>query len=170
MDFMNQIDCILMISSSSEDEEVVHRVRRPYRTLSRSTVKSFDVVDLQKYFRLTKNAFWRLHSTVRDVLEGDLRRYVRDFYFISCCVFILILILLVCVSWPQSTDCLVCCACSPAATSNKQPQTTLAFHSQQWQILCLPCATRFSATSIPSFWCRERNVSAGKGGSICREK
>lgn len=79
MDFINEIDDMLMspLPSSSEDEiEVeVRPARRPYRTYDRAAVQDYDDVDFRKYFRLNKAAFWRLHGIVRETIEGDGRRY-----------------------------------------------------------------------------------------------
>lgn len=70
MDFINEIDNMLMTSSSSEDEK--NRVeRRHYRTFPRKTVHDFDDVDFHMYSRVTKNAFWRLHRMTRYALDGD---------------------------------------------------------------------------------------------------
>lgn len=75
MDFIREINRILC--SSEEDEEGIEppgRVRRSYRMLARSTVDEYDDVDFRRYFRLSKNAFWYVHSLVRVAVEGDLRR------------------------------------------------------------------------------------------------
>lgn len=71
-------------SSSSEDEflEMLTRqqmvnqrpLRRMYRMYTRACVDDYDDVDFRKYFRLQKEAFWRLHSMVRQELDGDNRR------------------------------------------------------------------------------------------------
>lgn len=83
MDFIREIDEMLM-SSSSEDElleelaqqqMVIQRPpRRMYRMYTRACVDNYDDVDFRKYFRLKKEAFWRLHSMVRQHSDGDRRR------------------------------------------------------------------------------------------------
>lgn len=72
MDFIDEINEMLM--SSEEEEEYEGVVRRPYRNFQRSTVDDFDDADFLRYFRLRKNAFWRLHGMVCDRLRGDPRR------------------------------------------------------------------------------------------------
>lgn len=76
MDFLREIDDMLMSSTSSSEAEaderqVRHAVRRPYRTYRRSKVDDYDDVDFRKYFRLHKEAFWRLHAMVRNSIDGD---------------------------------------------------------------------------------------------------
>lgn len=74
MDFINEINEMVMSSEEDEENEENVVVRRPYRTFERSTVADFDDVDFYKYFRLRKNAFWRLHGMVCDTISGDTRR------------------------------------------------------------------------------------------------
>lgn len=86
MDFINEINDMLMTSSSSEGEhdvEQVARLRRPYRMFDRNTVDKFDDVDFHKYFRITKNVFWRLHDMIRVDIDGDRRRFAHSSVFLQ---------------------------------------------------------------------------------------
>lgn len=90
MDFIDEINEMVMSSEEDEENEENVVVRRPYRTFERSIVADFDDVDFYKYFRLRKNAFWRLHGMVCDAIGGDARRYVVClFRFIFVFLFLL---------------------------------------------------------------------------------
>lgn len=86
MEFIREIDEMVLSSSSSSAEDeflgmlaqqhMVNRrpPRRKYRMYTRACVVDYDDVNFRKYFRLKKEAFWRLHSMVRQELDGDRRR------------------------------------------------------------------------------------------------
>ena len=84
MDFINEINEMVMSSSSEDDAEIFEeqetrnqRSPRPqYRMSRRACVADYDDIDFRKYFRLKKEAFWRLHSMVVQDLDGNRRRYV----------------------------------------------------------------------------------------------
>lgn len=73
MDFINEINEMLMTSSSSDssEEEYGRPQRRHYRMVARNTVDSFDDIDFGMYFRVTKRAFWRLHEMVCRSLDRN---------------------------------------------------------------------------------------------------
>lgn len=79
MDFLNEMDEMLMSSSSESEDEGARQPtgRRYYRTFIRAKVEDFDNVEFRRYFRLNKDAFWRLHSLVHDSIDGDRRRLVH---------------------------------------------------------------------------------------------
>ncbi|XP_055839397.1 putative nuclease HARBI1 [Episyrphus balteatus] len=82
MDFINEINEIVMSSSSEDDVEIFEEEetrnqrspRRQYRMSSRACVADYEDIDFRKYFRLKKVAFRRLHSMVVQDLDGDRRR------------------------------------------------------------------------------------------------
>lgn len=74
MDFIDEINEMLMSSSEEEIEVEVRPDRRTYRIFERTIVEDYDNVDFRMYYRLNKAAFWRLHGMVRETIEGDGRR------------------------------------------------------------------------------------------------
>lgn len=94
-----EINALLMSSSSSDEDEEVDRrevrIRRPYRMMQRVNVECYDDVDFRKYFRMNKNAFFRLLDLVRDDIDGDPTRWVsfysaNTFHFNHIAVYILV--------------------------------------------------------------------------------
>lgn len=74
MDFIDEIDEMVMSSSEDEIEVEVRPDRRTYRIFERAIVEDYDDVDFRMYYRLNKAAFWHLHGMVRETIEGDCRR------------------------------------------------------------------------------------------------
>lgn len=71
MDFIDEIEEMLLSSSSDDEDDHRMFVRREYSLFERKTADSFDDVDFHKYFRVTKDAFRRLHQLVGANLNGN---------------------------------------------------------------------------------------------------
>lgn len=188
MNFSRDIDEMVMSSTSTSEEEdmrhVEHAVRRPYRTYCRAQVDDFDDVDFRKYFRLNKDAFWRLYAMVHDGIDGDHRRYIHMFNSIllfrhfSFCLYscssreltaehklLGVLRMLACGNFEQTAADYI--GISQPTVANILPSVRLGkflFFSALYSFALLiyrstRCATQFYVTSMPSFECREPSMS-----------